>query len=319
MLWLDRSPSGTTIFWGKVSVACTCCFVSLAERDLLYGVCCCCGQVACVLNNVTWQPLLECHHGTPVDEPPGVAVYQEVEEMRAVLAPVQVGGGWASLVSRIWQLHTKSGAERGSFGISGKHNSRPNSRPLYVLPPCRCNCVHSLFFKALFDINSPWFACLCVLVQRQQQPLMQREARARYLVSPLPVDVTSIAPPTNKPNPKLGISSMSWSPDSMLLATVNENMPHAVWVWDVEAATLAAVLLHLSSVRSIAWSPSGPTLTVTTGGGRVYMWTATGSSIVHIPLPGFNAGCVAWGPDGSSMVLMDKDGFCCAYLAAEGS
>lgn len=106
VLWLDRSPSGTTIFWGKVSVACTCCFVSLAERDLLYGVCCCCGQVACVLNNVTWQPLLECHHGTPVDEPPGVAVYQEVEEMRAVLAPVQVGGGWAGRVSEVWQLHS---------------------------------------------------------------------------------------------------------------------------------------------------------------------------------------------------------------------
>src|SRR5689334_15572980 len=103
---------------------------------------------------------------------------------------------------------------------------------------------------------------------------MQREARARYLVCPLPVDVTSIAPPTNKPNPKLGISTLAWSPDSMLLASVNENMPHAVWVWDVEGATLAAVLLHLSAVRSIAWSPGAPSLAVTTGCGRVYMWTA---------------------------------------------
>lgn len=52
-----------------------------------------CLQVARVLNNVTWQPLLECHHGTPVDEPPGVAVYQEIEEQqprRAPLLPVQV-------------------------------------------------------------------------------------------------------------------------------------------------------------------------------------------------------------------------------------
>jgi hypothetical protein len=40
-----------------------------------------------VLNNVTWQPLLECHHGSPVDEPADVAVYQEVEEVRALLAP----------------------------------------------------------------------------------------------------------------------------------------------------------------------------------------------------------------------------------------
>jgi hypothetical protein len=44
-----------------------------------------------VLNPVTWRPLLECHHGSPVDAPRGVAVYQELEEARGVLAPVQVG------------------------------------------------------------------------------------------------------------------------------------------------------------------------------------------------------------------------------------
>lgn len=53
----------------------------------------CVMQVVRVLNNMTWQPLLECHHGSPVDEPAEVAVYQEVEEPRGVLAPVQVS--WA--------------------------------------------------------------------------------------------------------------------------------------------------------------------------------------------------------------------------------
>jgi hypothetical protein len=47
-------------------------------------------QVVRVLNSVTWQPLLECHHGSPMDEPAEVAVYQEVEEPRGVLAPMQV-------------------------------------------------------------------------------------------------------------------------------------------------------------------------------------------------------------------------------------
>jgi hypothetical protein len=47
-------------------------------------------QVVRVLNSVTWQPLLECHHGSPVEEPAEVAVYQEVEEPRGVLAPMQV-------------------------------------------------------------------------------------------------------------------------------------------------------------------------------------------------------------------------------------
>lgn len=156
------------------------------------------------------------------------------------------------------------------------------------------------------------------MLQRQQQQEVKREARARYLLSPLPVDITSVAPPTNKPNPKLGISSMAWSSNSKLLATINENMPHAVWVWDVTQATLIAVLVHVGCVQSMAWSPTEASLAATTGNGRVYMWTATGSSIIHIPLKGFNAGSVTWSPEGSSLILMDKESFCCAYVADSG-
>ncbi|KAF6261305.1 quinon protein alcohol dehydrogenase-like superfamily [Scenedesmus sp. NREL 46B-D3] len=198
-------------------------------------------QVVRVLNSVTWQPLLECQHGSPVDEPAEVAVYQEVEEPRGVLAPMQV---------------------------------------------------------------------------QQQQVAAKRDTRARYLVCPLPVDVTNIPPPTNKPNPKLGVSSIAWSPNSSLLSTVNENMPHAVWIWDVLSASLAAVLVHISSVRSMAWSPAGDCLAVGTSSSRVYVWTAEGASIVHIPLAGFSAAQLAWAPDGSNFALMDQEAFCCAYVTS---
>ncbi|WIA32488.1 hypothetical protein OEZ86_003307 [Tetradesmus obliquus] len=199
-------------------------------------------QVVRVLNGVTWQPLLECHHGSPVDEPAQVAVYQEVEEPRGVLAPLQL--------------------------------------------------------------------------QQQQSPAAKRDTRARYLVCPLPVEVTNITPPTNKPNPTLGVGSIAWSPNSSLLATVNENMPHAVWIWDVLSASLAAVLVHIGSVRSMAWSPAGDYLAVGTGNCRVYVWTAEGASIVHIPLAGFSASQLAWAPDGSSFALMDQEAFCCAYVTS---
>lgn len=158
------------------------------------------------------------------------------------------------------------------------------------------------------------------LPQHQQHHAPKRETRARYLVAPLPVDITNVTPPTNKPNPKLGISSMAWSPDSTLLATINDNMPHSVWVWDVAGTTLTAVLLHIGPVRGLAWSPLGAQLqlAVTTGCGRVYVWTCGGASIVHVPLAGFNAGTLVWGPDGSSLALMDKEAFCCAYITEGG-
>lgn len=134
-------------------------------------------------------------------------------------------------------------------GIAVCHNQRSLSRSPHgvVLSKSTTDGHNDACFKYI----------LCDLQVQQQQQQYKRETRARYLVSALPVDVTSIAPPTTKPNPKLGISVMSWSPDSQLLATVNENMPHAVWVWDVTAAALTAVLLHVSSVRSLAWAPTG--------------------------------------------------------------
>lgn len=142
-------------------------------------------------------------------------------------------------------------------------------------------------------------------------------------MQPLPVDVSSLEPAAGRPNPKLGISSAAWSPDSRLLASVNENMPHAVWVWDVAAATLAAVLLHLSPVRGVAWAGGGgggaTMLAITAGCGRVYVWTPGGASVVHVPLPGFAAGGLAWGPDGATLALMDREAFCCAYVTADGA
>lgn len=50
-------------------------------------------QVARVLNGITWRPLLECHHGSPIEGPRAAAVYKELEEIRGVLAPVATPQG----------------------------------------------------------------------------------------------------------------------------------------------------------------------------------------------------------------------------------
>lgn len=84
--------------------------------------------------------------------------------------------------------------------------------------------------------------------------------------------------------------TLAWSPDGQLLATINDNMPHAVWIWDLRSAELAAVLCHISTVRAMAWSPAGQSLGVVTGGGRLYMWSPAGASVVHVPLGNFQVG-----------------------------
>lgn len=75
----------------------------------------------------------------------------------------------------------------------------------------------------------------------------------------------------------------------------------------------ASALSQLSLSCTLA---AGGYLAVTTGNSRVYVWTVEGASIVHIPLSGFNAVQLKWGPDGTNFALMDQEAFCCAYVTS---
>ena len=47
----------------------------------------------------------------------------------------------------------------------------------------------------------------------------------------LPATVPTMKQPNGKVNPKLGVGLMAWSGDGKYLATRNDNMPTAVWIW----------------------------------------------------------------------------------------
>lgn len=153
-------------------------------------------------------------------------------------------------------------------------------------------------------------------------------ARARYRLlggvwvtlndMPSPQTHTGRLPSTRAPSRP---GALHWSPDGRYLATLNDNMPSAVWVWDTSLACLAALLLHASPVRRLGWAPrgggsGGARLAVAAGGARIYLWSPGGASVVHIPLAGFAPSGLHWAPGGGVLALTDKESFCCAYLAA---
>ncbi|KIY94156.1 hypothetical protein MNEG_13807 [Monoraphidium neglectum] len=111
-----------------------------------------------------------------------------------------------------------------------------------------------------------------------------------------------------------GPGTLTWSPDGQLLATVNENMPHAIWIWDLGSAELAAVLCQVGPVRALAWSPAGRSLAAVAGGGRLYLWSPAGASVVHVPLGGFQATGVSWAQGGEALALHGRESFCCGYV-----
>mgnify|MGYP000928606455 CR=1 FL=1 len=76
---------------------------------------------------------------------------------------------------------------------------------------------------------------------------------------------------------------MDWSFDSQYLATKCETMPAAVFVWDMAKLELAAVLMHLHSIRSFKFAPHSQQLFIGTGQSRVFMWSPRGASVVDLP------------------------------------
>ncbi|CBN78434.1 conserved unknown protein [Ectocarpus siliculosus] len=64
---------------------------------------------------------------------------------------------------------------------------------------------------------------------------------APALTGPIP----SERPDPSKPHPRLGVGQiMSWSVDGRYLATRNDNMASALWVWDTEDLSLSSVVVQ---------------------------------------------------------------------------
>ena len=150
-----------------------------------------------------------------------------------------------------------------------------------------------------------------------------------YVVDELPVGIPTIKPAMDKPNPKVGVCSISFSGDGSYAMTRSEHMPCAAWIWDMKTLELASVLIQRQPITSASWDASLPRvlLTTTPGGGpdaprAVFMWTPDGASCIPVPNAGFSPGSVAWCPaletEESSFVLCDSSGtsFCCGYVAA---
>ncbi|BBN06852.1 WD repeat-containing protein WRAP73 [Marchantia polymorpha subsp. ruderalis] len=138
--------------------------------------------------------------------------------------------------------------------------------------------------------------------------------RIRYDVLEFPVTMISVKPPLDKPNPKQGIGILSWSPDSRFLLTRNDNMANALWIWDVARLELSAVLLHKDPIRTAVWDPVHTRIALCTGTSSLFLWTPAGACCVNIPLPQFVASDLKWNPDGSSLLLKDKEAFCVTFV-----
>ncbi|XP_073089166.1 WD repeat-containing protein WRAP73 isoform X3 [Manis javanica] len=138
---------------------------------------------------------------------------------------------------------------------------------------------------------------------------------SKYEIASVPVSLQMLKPAADRANPKIGIGALAFSPDSYFLATRNDNVPNAVWIWDVRKLRLFAVLEQLRPVRSFHWDPQQPRLAICTGGSKVYLWSPAGCVSVQVPGEGdFQVLSLCWHLHGGSLALLSKDHFCLCFL-----
>ena len=101
----------------------------------------------------------------------------------------------------------------------------------------------------------------------------------------------------------------------MYLATKCENMPNAVWIWDMSTLLLNTILIHLNEVKSFKFSPNSQTLVIGTGQARVFVWTPKGACVIDLPRNEYSIQApselhvkrVLWNPLGANLVFTDTN------------
>lgn len=63
------------------------------------------------------------------------------------------------------------------------------------------------------------------------------------------LQIAAIKPDLDKPNPKLGVSLVEFSPDNRYMFSKNDAMPNILWIFDLKTFKLMNVLIQTMAIR----------------------------------------------------------------------
>nr|CAB3267764.1 WD repeat-containing protein WRAP73 [Phallusia mammillata] len=139
--------------------------------------------------------------------------------------------------------------------------------------------------------------------------------QSKYEFLTLPVELECCLPDPEKPNPKIGVNWMEFSPDNKYLATIDDSMRTAMHIWSMQKLCLFVVLKQTSPIKCARWDPCKSRLALCTGNDKIYLWSPSGSVSVQVPISAtFHVYSLKWHPNGRSILLLSKEQTCICYL-----
>ncbi|KAG9286963.1 hypothetical protein G9A89_001201 [Geosiphon pyriformis] len=142
----------------------------------------------------------------------------------------------------------------------------------------------------------------------------------KYVIQDQPIELLSIRPDPEKPNPRLGVGLCKFNANGTLVASRNDNMPNCLWIWDISMLKPIVLFIQLMPIKNFHWNPQDPhQLVLFCGSEYLYLWSGEeiGAEIIQVPQVNFLVNNLRWNPSGQSLLLMDKEVFCVSFFVNE--
>jgi WD40 repeat protein len=142
---------------------------------------------------------------------------------------------------------------------------------------------------------------------------------SKYIIYDGTLQIAPIKPDLDRPNPRLGVSSMEFSSSGRYLSTINDTMPNLLFIFDFKPTLhLAFVLIQIQPIRCVKWEPTRDHLALCTHNNRVYVWSSQGASCINLPDDSskHNIDEIKWNMCDStpSVALIGHDHMCIGYV-----
>jgi WD40 repeat protein len=121
------------------------------------------------------------------------------------------------------------------------------------------------------------------------------------LVCGRPVIISSLQWDQDKPTELSGIGLAVFSSCGYFLATREDTMPAAIWIWSIKETRLHSVIVHKQPVTAVCWAPDEPRLAIVCGSNFVSLWVGKEVTVhmtYHICVSD-----VRWQPSGECLLL----------------